>query len=187
MGLVDIADLIYVRSGHHVERQERLGTRPEDAPPAVLFGAREGRIALANRRKDPFLLFAALHRQLGYPEIPPRKPIDQTPEITAALLRRMERVETRLKLLEEEQRGGIDISRFTAPPSPPTGAERPSGRTEPTRRRRRAGRLSRLRLRRRRGWFRNSASGFLGRGPGSADGPVTSVIPAAGLVLADPR
>ena len=72
----------------------------------VLFGPREGRIALANRRKDPILLFAALHRQLGYPEVPRRQRIDQSPEIIPALLRRVERMETRLKLLEEEQRGG---------------------------------------------------------------------------------
>jgi hypothetical protein len=116
VGLVDIADLIYVRSGHCLERQERMGNRADDSPPAVLFGPREGSIALANRRKDPILLFAALHRQLGYPEVPRRQRIDQTPEIIPALLRRVERMETRLKLLEEEQRGGIDISRFYTPP-----------------------------------------------------------------------
>jgi hypothetical protein len=120
VGLVDIADLIYVRSGHHLERQERMGNPADDAPPTVLFGPREGRIALANRRKDPILLFAALHRQLGYPEVPRRQRIDQTPEIIPALLRRVERMEVRLKLLEEEQRGGIDISRFYSPP-PPSG------------------------------------------------------------------
>ena len=37
-------------------------------------------------------------------------------------MRRVERMETRLKLLEEEQRGGIDISRYyTPPPSEPGG------------------------------------------------------------------
>ncbi len=77
VGLVDIGDLIYVRSAHHIERQERLGNAGDGAPAAVLFGAREGRIALANRRKDPFLLFAALHRQLGYPEVPRRQSIEQ--------------------------------------------------------------------------------------------------------------
>ncbi len=89
-----------------------MGNPADDSPPVILFGPREGRIALANRRKDPILLFAALHRQLGYPEVPRREPIDQTPEIIPGLLRRVERMETRLKLLEEEQRGGIDISRL---------------------------------------------------------------------------
>jgi hypothetical protein len=124
VGLVDLADLIYVRSAHHIERQERLGSATGGEPPAVLFGPREGRIALANRGKDPFLLFAALHRQLGYPEVPRRQAVDQSPDVTTALARRMERVETRLKLLEEEHRGGIDISRFygPAPPKPPDEA-----------------------------------------------------------------
>jgi hypothetical protein len=121
VGLVDIADLIYLRSGHHLERRERSGADEADLPP-ILFGTREGRIALANRRKDPILLFAALHRQLGYPEVPRRLPVDQTPEIVPALARRVERMETRLKLIEEEQRGGIDISRFYSPPTNP-GAE----------------------------------------------------------------
>jgi hypothetical protein len=118
VGLVDIADLIYIRSAHHLERQERMGNLTDGPQPAVLFGAREGRIALANRRKDPFLLFSALHRQLGYPEVPRRQLIHQSPEVIPALLRRVERMETRLKLLEEEQRGGIDISRFYGPAPP---------------------------------------------------------------------
>ncbi len=116
VGLVDVADLIYVRSDYYVQQQARLGREPEDPPRAVLFGEREGRIALANRQKDPLLLFAALHRQLGYPEVPVRKPIDQTPHILPQLMRRVERMEARLKLLEEEQHGGIDITKFYGPP-----------------------------------------------------------------------
>jgi hypothetical protein len=125
VGLVDIADLIYLRSAHYYERQEQAGNAPQGASAAVLFGAREGRIALANRRKDPFLLFGALHRQLGYPEVPRRKRVDQSPEVLPALLRRMERVETRLKLLEEEQRGGIDLSKFYGPARIDPTDERP--------------------------------------------------------------
>jgi hypothetical protein len=117
VGLVDIADLIYVRSAHYNEQQARLGREADEAPPPVLFGEREGRIALANRQKNSLLLFAALHRQLGYPEVPVRKPIDQTPQIIPQLQRRLERVEARLKLLEEEQKGGIDITKFYGPPS----------------------------------------------------------------------
>ena len=62
------------------------------------------------------LLFAALHRQLGYPAVPRLEPIDRTPEILPAMLRRMDRLETRLKLVEEEQRGGIDLTKFYKPP-----------------------------------------------------------------------
>ena len=80
----------------------------------VLFGEGEGRIALANRGKDPLLLFNALHRHLGYPEVPrPAKP-DESPQLVPQLLRRVERLEARLKLVEEELKGGIDLTRFYA-------------------------------------------------------------------------
>ena len=74
----------------------------------MLFGEGEGRIALANRGKDPLLLFSALHRHLGYPEVPrPPKP-DESPQLVPQLMRRVERLEARLKLVEEEMKGGID-------------------------------------------------------------------------------
>ncbi|HTU24569.1 MAG TPA: hypothetical protein VMF30_04180 [Pirellulales bacterium] len=116
VGLIDVADLIYARSAHYLEQQERAGHPVTESQAAVLFGPREGRIAVANRQKDPILLFAALHRQLGYPEVPRREPPNQTPEMLPALMRRVERMEARLKLLEEEQKGGIDIRRFYGPP-----------------------------------------------------------------------
>ena len=67
VGLIDIADLIYVRSEQYLLDCRRQGRDEPDKP--MLFGQKEGRIAMANRRKDPLLLFAALHRQLGYPAI----------------------------------------------------------------------------------------------------------------------
>ena len=105
IGIVDLADMIYVRSEHY--------DRPEDeAPRPPLFGQKEGQIALANRRKDPLYLFSALQRHLGYPAIPKpaqgKRPEEQIP----LLLRRFERMEMRIKLLEEEMRGGINLSRF---------------------------------------------------------------------------
>ena len=66
----------------------------------------------ANRQKDPLHLFAALQRQLGYPEVPRLKPFDNTSQLTTQLARRMEQLEGRIRLLEEEQRGGIDLSKF---------------------------------------------------------------------------
>ena len=42
VGLVDVADLIYVRSGHHLERQERMGNPADDSPPAVLVRPARG-------------------------------------------------------------------------------------------------------------------------------------------------
>ncbi len=114
--MIDIADLIYVRSEQYLIDCRRQGRDEPDKP--MLFGQKEGRIAMANRRKDPLLLFAALHRQLGYPEIPRLDPIDRTPEMLPMLIRQVERLETRIKLVEEEQRGGIDLTKFYAPPKP---------------------------------------------------------------------
>lgn len=111
VGLVDIADMIYVRSAYFQKVREQHGHSVEPEA-AVLFGEKEGRIAFANRRRDPLFLFAALNRQLGYPEVPRQKPVDETPQLIPTLLRRIERLETRMKLLEEEQKGGIDITRF---------------------------------------------------------------------------
>jgi hypothetical protein len=119
VGLVDLADLIYVRSEEydrrrHVETQGDAG-HAEEAPAtarAVLFGQREGRIARANRGKEPLYLFAALQRQLGYPLVPkPKRPAPVT-DAPALLARRLERLEQRVKLLEEEAKGGIDLSQF---------------------------------------------------------------------------
>ena len=119
VGIVDFGDMIYVRSEQFVK--DRLRKNPDAAPleKQALFGEKEGRIAWANRQKDPLLLFAALHRQLGYPSVPKSEPIDQTPAIVPQLMRRVERMESRLKLLEEEQKGGIDLSKFYNPPAAP--------------------------------------------------------------------
>lgn len=115
VGIIDFADMIYVRSERYLQDRQRQGLTDTGPGAAALFGEREGRIAWANRRKDPLLLFAALHRQLGYPAVPRLEPIDRSPEIIPTLLRRLERLETRLKLLEEEQKGGIDLSKFYGP------------------------------------------------------------------------
>ncbi|MEN1681303.1 MAG: hypothetical protein AAGJ46_17075 [Planctomycetota bacterium] len=117
VGMVDLADLIYVNSQHYrnrLNRQQAAGGDNEAAAP--LFGEREGRIALANRRKDPLLLFNSLHRQLGYPS-PPRPQAVAANEMTLPqLARRLEQFEKRVTLLEEEQRGGIDLTKFYGPP-----------------------------------------------------------------------
>jgi hypothetical protein len=144
IGMVDLADLIYVHSEYYWHRQgtsagrikssstpdaEDIGAeggaaRDEDGPtnsdddvPLVLFGEREGRIALANRRKDPLFLFSSLHRQLGYPEVPRQKRADPQQDLLPQLARRLEQLETRLKLIEEEQRGGLDLTQFYERPN----------------------------------------------------------------------
>ncbi|MHC2070502.1 hypothetical protein ACYFX5_23770 [Bremerella sp. T1] len=112
IGLIDIADMIYTRSEHYITQQIRRGGKMpgSDFPP--LFGEREGRIALANRKRDPLLLFSALQRQLGYPKVPSKKKMEEDLFLIPQMMRRMERLEARIKLLEEENRGGIDLSKF---------------------------------------------------------------------------
>ena len=118
VGIIDLADLIYVRSSQYAHDRRR--SDPDWMPEKPqLFGEKEGRIALANRHKDPLLLFAALHRHLGYPAVPRQEAIDPTPQLLPAMLRRIERLESRLKLVEEEQRGGIDLAKFYAKPDKP--------------------------------------------------------------------
>jgi len=115
IGIIDLASLIYVRCEYYGVKQSQRGHVPteEEADTVVLFGQKEGQIALANRGKEPLLLFSAMQRQLGYPGVPRQKPVDQTRDITASLSRRVERLETRLKFLEDEQRkGGINLEQF---------------------------------------------------------------------------
>jgi hypothetical protein len=119
VGIVDFADMLYVRSALYVEDAARRGKGIEQPEKPVLFGEREGKIAWANRRKDPLYLFAALQRHLGYPPAPRPPKRDETPNLLPQLARRMERLETRIKLLEEDQKGGFDISKFYARPEKP--------------------------------------------------------------------
>ena len=71
LGDVDFADLIFVRSQQFVNERRRVIPDFEPKFP-ILFGEKEGKIARANRGRDPMYLFAALQRQLGYPEVPRR-------------------------------------------------------------------------------------------------------------------
>jgi hypothetical protein len=116
VGLIDLADLVYVRSPEYwrlEKREAMLAGGPVPEPDrTILFGDKEGRIARANRGKDPLFFFAALQRQLGYPSVPRPAPAVPAAETPALLARRIERLEMRVKLLEEESRGGIDLSRF---------------------------------------------------------------------------
>ena len=123
VGLVDLADLIYIRSSELLRRQESrasfrksVDTQNDEnttvQQTAVLFGEKEGRIAWANRGKDPLYLFAALQRQLGYPVVPKLKRSHPQTESPALLARRIDRLELRVKLLEEETKDGIDLSQF---------------------------------------------------------------------------
>jgi hypothetical protein len=122
IGIIDLADLVYVRSEFYHDRSAGERNDPGGAAASIaaateqgfppLFGRQEGRIAWANRQKDPLMLFDALHRQLGYPEAPRPQPENPEERLLPTLARRVEQLEARLKLVEEEQRGGIQLERF---------------------------------------------------------------------------
>jgi hypothetical protein len=113
-GSIDFAELVYLRSELYVREQQRL--HPEyqaGAPP--LFGEKEGKIAKANRSREPLYLFAALQRQLGYPDVPRPLPRDDLAAKFEALQVKLREWEARLKLLEAEARGHVDLSQFGKP------------------------------------------------------------------------
>lgn len=117
IGMVGLADLVYVHSQFYVDRLAsvdvlELGDASQ-LPEVVLFGEKEGRIALANRGKEPMYLFAALQRQLNYPAVPQPVKKDPIDDLLPKLFKQVERLETRMKLMEDEQREkGIDLSKF---------------------------------------------------------------------------
>jgi hypothetical protein len=114
IGVVDFADLVYLRSELYAAEQRRHepGYQPPYPP---LFGEKEGKIAKANRRHDPLYLFAALQRQLGYPEVPRPKPRDDLAAKLVALQAKLREMEMRVKLVESELRGQVDLSQFGKP------------------------------------------------------------------------
>jgi hypothetical protein len=113
-GTVEFADLVYLRSELYVLEQRRQ--QPEYQPPVPpLFGEKEGKIARANRGHDPLYLFAALQRQLGYPQVPKPTPPDDLGARFLALKARVRELEQRLQLVESELRGQIDLSKFGKP------------------------------------------------------------------------
>lgn len=122
LGDVDFADLIYVRSQHLVTDRQRIDPDFEPKYP-ILFGEKEGKIARANRGRDPMYLFMALQRQLGYPEVPrPRTPGEADARLTI-LEQRVQMLENRLKAYESA--GGaaddIDLSQITVRPEDTAG------------------------------------------------------------------
>ncbi len=120
IGMVDFADMIYVRSQFNIIHRTRPNQPPPEPEKPVLFGEKDGKIAWANRRKDPLYLFAALQRHLGYPAVPRTKRRDETLDALVPVLKsQVDRLETRVKLLEDEARGGIDITKFYSPASGP--------------------------------------------------------------------
>jgi hypothetical protein len=113
-GTIDFSDLIYLRSESYVLNQRRKdpGYVPSLAP---LFGEKEGKIARASIGRDPLFLFAALQRQLGYPEVPRPRPPDDLGAQLDGLKSKLQQLGQRLLLLESEVRGKLDLTLFGKP------------------------------------------------------------------------
>lgn len=102
IGEVEFADLVYLRSEvYAVEHRARESIL--ELPP-VLFGEKEGKIARANRGRDPLYFFAALQRHLNYPRVPFLVRKDDPLQLLPTLLAKLREVEQRLKHLENEAR-----------------------------------------------------------------------------------
>jgi hypothetical protein len=120
LGDVDFADLIFVRSEHFVKERRRLNAEFTPKFP-TLFGEKEGKIARANRGRDPLYLFSALQRQLGYPEVPrPRRP-DELEARVVLLEQKIAQLENRLKLAESEIQQDVDLSQVMVKPEDTAG------------------------------------------------------------------
>jgi len=113
-GTVDFADLVYLRS-HWYVMEKRRDDAAYEPPVPPLFGEKEGKIAKASRGRDPLFLFAALQRQLDYPEVPRSRPRDDLTAQLDALKTKFQQMEQRLMLLESEVRGQVDLSKFGKP------------------------------------------------------------------------
>jgi hypothetical protein len=114
VGTFDFADLVYVRSELYVTEKRRI--EPGFVPPVPpLFAEKEGKIAKASRGRDPLFLFAALQRQLGYPEVPRAKPADDITKEIDKLKVKLRELEARLRMAESEIRGTFDPLQFGKP------------------------------------------------------------------------
>ncbi|MDB5385725.1 MAG: hypothetical protein JWM11_1371 [Planctomycetaceae bacterium] len=116
LGSIEFADLIYYTSEQFQIEQRRMLNDPEFKPRSpLLFGAKEGRIAKANRGKDPLYMFAAFQRQLGYPIVPKPQRSSRDDQLSpAALNARIVLLEKRVSLLDAELKGNLQLDEFYA-------------------------------------------------------------------------
>ncbi len=114
VGVVDFADMVYWRSRLFVNEQLRKDPAYVPSLPP-LFDEKEGRIARANRGRDPLYMFAALQRQLNYPEVPRPRPRDDLASKLEVLQVKFRELEQRLRLVEGELRDNVDLGQFGKP------------------------------------------------------------------------
>jgi hypothetical protein len=121
LGDVDFADLIFVRSAYFVGERRKIN--PDFVPKyPSLFGEREGKIARANRGRDPLYLFSALQRQLGYPEVPRLRRPDELEARVLVLEQKIAQLENRLKLAESElNQEDVDLAQMMVKPEDTAG------------------------------------------------------------------
>jgi hypothetical protein len=116
VGVIDFADLVYLRSDLYVNEARRH--KPDYQPPVPsLFGEKEGKIARANHGRDPLYLFGALQRQLNYPEVPRLRPRDDLASKVLTLQAKLREMEIRIKLVEGEARGQLDLNQLLKNPN----------------------------------------------------------------------
>lgn len=122
LGNRDFAELVFARSDYYVALRRRRD--PEYAPKRpVLFGEKEGKIALANKAKDPMYLFATLQRQLGYPEVPRPSADEDRERRFQELAQKVKLLEARVNLLQADVSGQLDVTQFyVKPPGGPGGS-----------------------------------------------------------------
>ncbi len=122
VGLIDLADFMYLRSEVYAQEHRRKDPEYVSELP-VLFGEKEGKIARAHQDRDPLFFFAALQRQLGYPEVPRPRPRDDASARFEAMQAKIRELEGQLRVLEGEVRGQLDLEG----PGQTTAARRHTG------------------------------------------------------------
>ncbi|QDU21232.1 hypothetical protein [Urbifossiella limnaea] len=114
MGVIDLGQLVYLRSEQYVA-DVRRGEPTYEPPVPPVFGVKEGKIGKASRGREPVYLFSALQRQLGYPEVPKPNQRDDLKTKLDVITGKLKELEQRIRLAEGELRGSIDLSQFGKP------------------------------------------------------------------------
>ncbi len=118
LGEVEFNELLYFASEQwQIDRRRQLQQPDFQATQNLLFGAKEGRIAAANRGRDPLYMFAALQRQLGYPKVPRSVALHGAEKQIPEMLAKMMQMEKRLQLVESELKDRFDLSSYYVKPT----------------------------------------------------------------------